>query len=91
VLVAAGPEVAVGALARPAELIDLGPTAMAALGVTSSIARDGRVLNELVGAEMELRVDEGATGTSRGADDTGLTSEEEGEIEEHLRGLGYVE
>lgn len=91
VLVATGPDVSAGRLEQPARLIDLGPTAMAALGVPSSIPRDGRVLRALVGDAPELKVTAGAGAERDAADDTGLTSDEEGEIEEHLRGLGYVE
>jgi predicted AlkP superfamily phosphohydrolase/phosphomutase len=91
VVVATGPGVTSGPLDRPAELIDLGPTAMAALGVTSSIPRDGRVLRALAGDGVELAVDATAAGGYEGQEDTGLTSNEEGEIEDHLRGLGYVE
>ncbi|MFN2489817.1 MAG: alkaline phosphatase family protein [Actinomycetota bacterium] len=91
VIVATGPEVTTGPLQEVAELIDLGPTAMAALGVPSAIPRDGKVLSALTGpdAALEVRSDAGA---GRGVtDDSGLSSDEEGEIEEHLRGLGYVE
>jgi hypothetical protein len=91
VLVAAGPDVIAGPLEQPAHLIDLTPTAMAALDVPSSIPRDGRVLTVLVGDGAEVRVEaDVAAGSDVGAD-TGLTSDEEGEIEDHLRGLGYVE
>src|ERR687895_567236 len=89
VLVADGPEVTAGPLAEPARLIDLGPTAMAALGVPSTIPRDGRVLSALAGDGVELRVEADATAASDEPGDTGLTSDEEGEVEEHLRGLGY--
>ena len=44
VLIAIGPEVTPGPLKETAELIDLAPTAMAALGVPSGIPRDGKVL-----------------------------------------------
>lgn len=92
VIVATGPEVTPGPLTEEARLIDLGPTALAALGVPSAIPRDGRVLQTLVGPGVDLTVDEGAVAAAGGAaDDTGLTSDEEGEIEDHLRGLGYVE
>jgi predicted AlkP superfamily phosphohydrolase/phosphomutase len=91
VIVAVGPEVIPGPLQETAHLIDLGPTALAALGAPSAIPRDGGVLRSLVGDGVELRVLEGEE--AKGAEDvqSGLTSDEEGEIEEHLRGLGYVE
>lgn len=90
VVVATGPEVTPGPLTEEARLIDLGPTSLAALGVPSAIPRDGRVLPTLVGAGVELTVTDAAVAGPT-ADDTGLTSDEEGEIEDHLRGLGYVE
>jgi predicted AlkP superfamily phosphohydrolase/phosphomutase len=90
VLVATGPEVTRGPLSETAELIDLGPTALAALGVASRISRDGKVLSSLVGPDVKLTVSE-KDDAGAGADETGLTSDEAGEIEDHLRGLGYVE
>jgi predicted AlkP superfamily phosphohydrolase/phosphomutase len=90
VVVAVGPEVTAGPLSEPARLIDLGPTALAALGVPSAVPRDGSVIEALVGPGVSLEVT--ATAMERDAEaDSGLTSDEEGEIEEHLRGLGYVE
>ena len=91
VVVATGPEVTPGPLKETAELIDLGPTSLAALGVPSAIERDGKVLKTLVGDDVDLEIKEGAGDKSDAVDPTGLTSDEEGEIEDHLRGLGYVE
>ncbi len=91
VLVAAGHEVTAGALQETARLIDLGPTALAALGVPTSIERDGNVIQSLTGAELKL---EGGVPAEDGHDesvDTGLSATEEEELEERLRGLGYVE
>jgi len=91
-VVAVGPEVTPGPLAETAYLQDLGPTSLAALDVPSAIERDGKVLKSLVG-DKELRVElaGGAHGPGDPASGTGLTSAEESEVEEHLRGLGYVE
>jgi predicted AlkP superfamily phosphohydrolase/phosphomutase len=89
-LVATGPEVTAGPLTETAELIDLGPTALAALGVPSAIRRDGRVLPSLAGSDVKLTVS-GTEAAAAAIAETGLTSDEEGEIEDHLRGLGYVE
>lgn len=91
VIVATGPEVTPGPLTETVELIDLGPTSMAALGVPSAIPRDGKVVAALVGPDAQLEVSEAVAATAGAADETGLTSDEEGEIEDHLRGLGYVE
>jgi len=90
VLVATGPEVTPGALDAPAELIDLAPSALAALGVPSAVPRDGKALRSLVG-DVALEVAEPAERTAREPDGSGLTTDEAGEVEDHLRGLGYVE
>ena len=92
VVVATGPEVKPGPLSETAELIDLGPTSMAALGVPTAVPRDGKVLESLVGDGIELEVlDQEEASKSSDDEATGLTSTEEDEIEGHLRGLGYVE
>jgi hypothetical protein len=92
VIVATGPEVTPGPLKETAELIDLGPTSMAALGVPSAIPRDGKVLESLVGPGLSLEVrGDGAVTRAATVDESGLNADEEGEIEDHLRGLGYVE
>ncbi|HYI43939.1 MAG TPA: alkaline phosphatase family protein [Actinomycetota bacterium] len=90
VVVAVGPEVTPGPIKETAELIDLGPTCLAALGVPSGIPRDGKVLSSLVG-DIQLQVSDAGLAQDSHDADGGLTSDEEGEIEEHLRGLGYVE
>ena len=91
IVVAAGPEVKPGPLSETVRLIDLMPTAAAALGVPTAVERDGRPIESLVGAGVELALsDSGLSGGSEPSE-TGLTSDEEGEIEDHLRGLGYVE
>jgi len=52
---------------------------------------NGRVLNEVVGADATTRAAE-AVGTAR-TEDAGPTvsTDEAEEMEEHLRGLGYLE
>ncbi|MFN2526247.1 MAG: alkaline phosphatase family protein [Actinomycetota bacterium] len=98
VIVATGPQVKPGPLQHPARLIDLGPTAQAALGVTSAIPRDGTVLTDLVGAKAAVSWTQGTptddshlVSGGHTAEQSGLTSDEETEIADHLRGLGYVE
>jgi predicted AlkP superfamily phosphohydrolase/phosphomutase len=90
VVVAAGPEVTRGPIAETVRLIDLGSSAMAALGVPSAIPRDGVAIHSFVGP-ARLDVDAPAVMVSNDGVDTGLSSDEAGELEEHLRGLGYVE
>jgi predicted AlkP superfamily phosphohydrolase/phosphomutase len=92
VIVATGPEVRRGRLNETVCLQDLGPTAMAGLGVPSAVPRDGRVIGSLVGGGVELQVTSAPDTTAPARDvETGLSSDEEGEIEDQLRGLGYVE
>jgi predicted AlkP superfamily phosphohydrolase/phosphomutase len=91
VVVATGPEVTAGRLRERVELIDLGPTSLAALGASSGIPRDGKVISSLVGSDVALDVAGTDVAESPTGDATGLTSDEAGEIEDHLRGLGYVE
>ena len=90
VIVATGPEVTPGPLQETVRLIDLGPTSLAALKVPSAIERDGRVLPTLAGTGASFHVVSPGE-RDRESGDEGLTSDEETEIEEHLRGLGYVE
>jgi predicted AlkP superfamily phosphohydrolase/phosphomutase len=90
VLVATGPEVTPGPLAEAARLIDLGPTALATLGVPSAIPRDGKALGALAGSAT-LQTVAGSAKAERTEGEASLSSEEEKEVEDHLRGLGYVE
>jgi predicted AlkP superfamily phosphohydrolase/phosphomutase len=91
VIVATGPEVTPGPLQEVAELIDLGPTALAVLGVPTAVPRDGKVLRSMAGSGVALegRSEPGERRAS--TDESGLTTDEAGELEDHLRGLGYVE
>src|SRR5919106_1240449 len=91
VIAASGPRVRPDAFAEPALLVDMAPTILAALGVPASVKHDGQVLSAVVGGEASV----GAAGMREGdagADDaTGLAEDEALEVEEHLRGLGYLE
>ncbi len=89
VIAVSGPRVQ--SFAEPPMLIDLAPTILAALDAPASIKHTGRVLNEVVGAEATTRASE-AVGTAR-TEDAGPTvsTDEAEEMEEHLRGLGYLE
>jgi predicted AlkP superfamily phosphohydrolase/phosphomutase len=91
VIAAAGPRVRADAFAEPALLVDMAPTILAALGVPASVKHNGQVLSAVVGDEASVaaagvREPEPATET-----DTGLAEDEALEVEEHLRGLGYLE
>jgi predicted AlkP superfamily phosphohydrolase/phosphomutase len=90
VIVAAGPKVT--AFEQSPLLIDLAPTILAALDAPSSIRHTGRVLHEIVGADASVRAGESAPASE--APESGersVTDIEADEMEEHLRGLGYLE
>jgi predicted AlkP superfamily phosphohydrolase/phosphomutase len=91
VIAAAGPRVQRGALDLPAQLVDMAPTILAALGVPASVKHDGQVLASLVGEEAKAATPAGVVADVGVAADSGLDAEEAREVEEHLRGLGYLE
>ena len=92
VIVAAGPAVAADAFAQaPPNLIDIAPTLLAALDAPASVAHTGRVLREVVGQEATVRAGESAAGAELVAEGDAVTDTEADEMEEHLRGLGYLE
>jgi predicted AlkP superfamily phosphohydrolase/phosphomutase len=96
-----GTIVAVGPQVKPFEstpaLIDMAPTLVAALGAPTAVTPTGRVLHEIVGSEASLEAREPAEASSAGAgipgmgNEGGVTDTEADEMEEHLRGLGYIE
>ena len=85
--------VAAGRAVRPFEaqpaLIDLAPTILAALGAPAAVKPTGRVLHEIVGADAVMTWREDDAGPHR--DEPTVTDIEADEMEEHLRGLGYLE
>ena len=94
VIVAAGPNVK--PFEQPPMLIDMAPTILAALGAPASIEHTGRVLHEVVGSEA--KVSRGDTtpavaipGMGGSGDASNVSDTEADEMEEHLRGLGYLE
>jgi len=103
VIVAAGPHVK--PFEQPPMLIDLAPTILAALDAPASIKHTGRVLHEVVGtADVSQRadvqgqpaVDENAAAAAAipgmgGGEASTVSDTEADEMEEHLRGLGYLE
>ena len=71
----------------------MAPTILAALGVPSSVKHDGQVLSRVIGDESKVAA---AGRPAKGRRSPGWTSpslaeDEALEVEEHLRGLGYLE
>jgi predicted AlkP superfamily phosphohydrolase/phosphomutase len=90
ILAAAGPTVDRTGFPEEARLVDLAPTVLAAAGAPSSVRHAGQPLAALVGAGAGV-----AAGPrwDRGEEERfgGLAESEVAEVEEHLRGLGYLE
>jgi predicted AlkP superfamily phosphohydrolase/phosphomutase len=91
VIAATGPRVLPDAFAEPAFLVDLAPTILAALGVPSSVKHDGQILRAVVGDEASVGAADRASSPGKDAGQAGLDADEALEVEEHLRGLGYLE
>jgi predicted AlkP superfamily phosphohydrolase/phosphomutase len=91
VIAASGPRVQSNAFADPALLVDMAPTILAALGVPASVKHDGQVLSKLVGDEAQVAAAGVREVTPQADTDSGLAEDEALEVEEHLRGLGYLE
>jgi hypothetical protein len=72
-------------------LVDMAPTILAALDAPASIRHTGRVLHEVVGSEASVRAGETAGSDEAGALEPSVSDTEADEMEEHLRGLGYLE
>ena len=91
VIAAAGPKVEPDAFADPAQLVDLAPTILAALRAPASVKHDGRLLSSVVGEEAAAETTASVAADVGVTADSGLDAEEAREVEEHLRGLGYLE
>jgi predicted AlkP superfamily phosphohydrolase/phosphomutase len=89
-----GTIVAVGPSVKPFEsqpaLIDLAPTLVAALDAPTAVHPKGRILHEVVGSEKALTARE-STVQIPGMGESAVSDMEADEMEEHLRGLGYIE
>jgi predicted AlkP superfamily phosphohydrolase/phosphomutase len=89
VLAAAGGKVDGGGFPQSARLVDLAPTILAAVGAPASVRHSGAALPAVAGGELAMD----ATDTGRAPPEgrEGLDEMEAEEVEEHLRGLGYLE
>jgi predicted AlkP superfamily phosphohydrolase/phosphomutase len=91
-----GTIVAVGPNVKPFEsspaLIDLAPTLVAALDAPAAVTPTGRVLHEIVGSDAAMTSREATTAIpGMTPEDPTVSDTEADEMEEHLRGLGYLE
>jgi len=91
VVAAAGPRLRKDAFSEPALLVDMAPTILAALGVPASVKHDGQVLQGVVGDEASVAAARTGVVEAGPEAEPGLDADEAQEVEEHLRGLGYLE
>ncbi|HYT80760.1 MAG TPA: alkaline phosphatase family protein [Actinomycetota bacterium] len=90
VLAAAGAQADASSFPETARLVDLAPTILAAAGAPASVRHSGSVLPAIVGGELALAANHEGRGDSLQAR-SDLDDAEAEEVEEHLRGLGYLE
>jgi predicted AlkP superfamily phosphohydrolase/phosphomutase len=90
VLAAAGGQTDPAGFPDTARLVDLAPTILAAVGAPASVRHSGAVLPALVGGELAVAATAAEPPHSPDAQE-GLDDTEAEEVEEHLRGLGYLE
>jgi predicted AlkP superfamily phosphohydrolase/phosphomutase len=88
ILIVSGPGVRPGAVAAPPTLVDLAPTLLAYAGVPVPEDMDGRVLAELFTEPLDVRYAAPADAAERR--DEALSAEEEDQVMERLRALGYL-
>jgi len=91
-----GTIVAVGPNVKPFEsqpaLIDLAPTLVAALDAPTAVKPKGRILHEIVGSDKALTSREATPSVQiPGMGESAVSDKEADEMEEHLRGLDYIE
>lgn len=94
VFAAAGPAVDAAAFPEPGfSLVDLAPTILAAVGAPASVRHSGSPLASVVGGEAAAAAVHpiSAAGPAAPDEQAVLSDMEAEEVEEHLRGLGYLE
>ncbi|MGH2636296.1 MAG: alkaline phosphatase family protein [Actinomycetota bacterium] len=94
VIVAVGPDVK--QFEHTPLLVDMAPTILAALDAPATVDHTGRVLHELLGSGASVKHTERAPavqipGMPSGDQESTVSDTEADEMEEHLRGLGYLE
>ncbi|CAG0929004.1 hypothetical protein TFLX_01224 [Thermoflexales bacterium] len=90
VFIGSGPAFAVGAAAAAPKIIDLAPTILHILNVPVPADMDGRVLSEALIPELRARVPQVGAAAPATQTQVDFTEEEQAEVEERLRALGYL-
>ncbi len=91
VLAAAGSNVDREGFPESARLVDLAPTILAAAEAPASVRHAGSALPTLVGSRAAMSASGSMADRPMATGESGLSDREAEEVEEHLRGLGYLE
>ncbi|MGH2786859.1 MAG: alkaline phosphatase family protein [Actinomycetota bacterium] len=91
ILVAAGPTVRASTSQGTVDIVDVLPTAFHLLGLPVPAGLDGRVATELLRDEAAAATTEPYRSTGERSESSPYSEEEEAQIEQSLRGLGYLE
>jgi predicted AlkP superfamily phosphohydrolase/phosphomutase len=89
VFIGSGPAFAAGSIVG-ARIIDLAPTILHILGVPVPADMDGRVLADALAPDLQARAVETSVAAGHAVEQVDLTPEEQAEVEERLRALGYL-
>jgi predicted AlkP superfamily phosphohydrolase/phosphomutase len=89
VFIGSGPAFADGSI-DGARIIDLAPTILHILGVPVPADMDGRVLADALAPDLQARAVETSVAAGHAVEQVDLTPEEQAEVEERLRALGYL-
>jgi hypothetical protein len=88
VYLASGPAFAARPAGEPASILDVAPTVLSLFGLAAPPDRSGRVLDVAAGPPPALRP--ASMAGAPAAADTG-SADDEADVRERLRGLGYIE
>jgi predicted AlkP superfamily phosphohydrolase/phosphomutase len=90
IFIAQGPAVRQGEVLPEANILDLAPTILALLGESIPTEMDGSVLQEAFSVPLEVTYAKHEGAAAELQQSSNLEAEEEEQIEERLRGLGYL-
>ena len=85
-----GPGIRQSACLAEANILDLAPTILALLGESVPTEMDGRVLQDAFSTPLDVTYAEGEDEALELRDSEALQDDEAEQIEERLRGLGYL-
>lgn len=96
IFLAEGPDIAADATPTDASVFDVAPTVLHSMGAAVPTTVDGRVLDELFApdssaAERSIETVDITGSDSESRSDDRTDGEDFSDVEERLRGLGYVE